>query len=132
MIEAGGCHCGNIRFEVEGEVRHSALCHCSDCRLNAGAPMVGWVAYDDTALKITKGQAKEYASSEHGRRHFCPDCGTGLFYYNAEFLPGVVDIQTAVLDNAEKFPPSAHIQTAEQLGWMRDAHSLPRFERFPE
>ena len=38
----GGCHCGAIRYQAEGDVLVHALCHCTDCRRHAGAPMVGW------------------------------------------------------------------------------------------
>ncbi len=127
----GGCHCGAVRYEVSGEAQHTALCHCSDCRHNAGAPMVGWSAFDDSALTIKKGEPQIYKSSEHGRRHFCADCGTGLFYYNAENLPGIVDVQATTFDEPEEFAPSAHIQTAEKLKWMNDVHTLPGFERYP-
>lgn len=65
-------------------------------------------------------------------RSFCPDCGTGLWFRNADFLPGLVDIQIATLDDPEALPPSCHIQTAERIGWMAKAHELPAFERFPE
>ena len=55
--------------------------------------MVGWTMYRLDAVKVTKGTPKVYASSEHGRRHFCPNCGTGLFYTNEKILPGIVDEQ---------------------------------------
>ena len=77
---AGGCHCGAIRYEVEGEAITHAMCHCADCRRHAGAPVVGWTMYPQNAAKVTKGTPKVYASSEHGRRHFCADCGTPLTY----------------------------------------------------
>src|SRR5262245_25617643 len=32
----GGCHCGAIRYQVEGEAIVHALCHCTDCRRHAG------------------------------------------------------------------------------------------------
>ncbi|MFN9849054.1 MAG: GFA family protein [Alphaproteobacteria bacterium] len=32
-----------------------ALCHCSDCRRHAGAPVVGWTMYPEEALRITRG-----------------------------------------------------------------------------
>ena len=88
---AGGCHCGAIRYQAEGEALTHALCHCTDCRRHAGAPMVGWTMYPQGAVKVTRGTLKVYESSQHGRRHFCPDCGTGLFYTNAEMLPGIID-----------------------------------------
>ena len=41
MTITGGCHCGAVRYEAEGEALTHALCHCVDCRRHAGAPMVG-------------------------------------------------------------------------------------------
>ena len=130
-MPSGGCHCGQDRYEATGEVLHHAICHCSDCRKSSGAPMVGWIAYKSDGLKVTSGQAKEHASSEQGRRHFCADCGTGLFYVNEVMLPGIVDIQSATLDDPDAVPPGAHIQWAEHLGWTESLDQLPKFERFP-
>ena len=131
MVITGGCHCGAVRYEAEGEALTHALCHCSDCRRSAGAPMVGWTMYRLDAVKVTRGVLKVYESSEHGRRHFCPDCGTGLFYTNVETLPGIIDIQSATYDEPDAVPARAHIQVAERIGWMERAHELPAFERYP-
>jgi hypothetical protein len=131
MAITGGCHCGAVRYEVEGEAITHALCHCTDCRRHSGAPMVGWTMYKDTALKVTKGELKVYHSSANGRRHFCAACGTGLFFSNSEVLPGIVDIQSATYDNPDAVPARIHVQVAERIGWMERAHELPAFERFP-
>jgi hypothetical protein len=131
MTLAGGCHCGAIRFEVTGEPVTHALCHCSDCRRHAGAPMVGWCMFQAAAVKTVQGTPKVYKSSEHGRRYFCPDCGTGLFYMNDRTLPGIIDVQSATLDDPDAIPARVQIQTAERIGWMERAHELPSFERYP-
>lgn len=130
MLE-GGCHCGEIRYQVLGDAITHALCHCTDCRRCSGAPMVGWTMYPASAVKVTKGKAKIYTSSKNARRHFCDNCGTGLFYVNEVILPGIIDIQSATYDNPEAVPAKAHIQVAERIGWMKTAHELPAFERFP-
>jgi hypothetical protein len=131
MTITGGCHCGGVRYQVEGEAMTHALCHCSDCRRHAGAPMVGWTMYPNAALKITRGSPKTYKSSEHGRRQFCGDCGSGLFYVNDEVLPGIVDIQSATYDDPDAVPAQVHIQVAERIEWMARAHELPQFDRYP-
>ncbi len=131
-MPTGQCHCGGVRYKVEGEPIYSALCHCSDCRRHAGAPLVGWAAYPASGLTVLQGAPKTYASSEHGRRHFCPNCGTGLFYYNEVGLPGIADIQTATLDDPDSVVPQIHVQTAERISWMKSAHELPAFERYPQ
>lgn len=126
----GGCHCGAVRYETTGESITHALCHCSDCRRHAGAPMVGWAMFLENQVGI-KGKTKTYKSSEHGRREFYSDCGTGLFYKNAEILPGIIDIQTGTLDDPNQLPARCHIQTAERISWMTEVEKLPEFERFP-
>lgn len=127
----GGCHCGAVRYRIVGAPIAHALCHCRDCRRHAGAPVVAWLMLPREALSVEKGEPKLYRSSEHGRRYFCPDCGTGLYYLNEQMLPGIVDVQTATLDEPERLPPQVHVQTAERIGWMADAHGLPTFERYP-
>jgi hypothetical protein len=87
--------------------------------------------YPLDAVKVTRGAPRIYHSSEHGRRHFCPDCGTGLFYINDQMLPGIIDIQSATYDHPEAVPARAHIQVAERISWMERAHELPAFDRFP-
>ncbi|MHA6723363.1 GFA family protein [Sphingomonas sp. RS2018] len=127
---SGQCHCGAIRYEMPADVRH-ALCHCADCRRAAGAPAVAWALAPADAVTIT-GEPRVYASSEHGRRHFCATCGSGLFYTNEAIFPGMIDVQTATLDDPDAIPLEAHIQVAERIGWMATAHELPTFDRYPD
>ena len=126
----GGCHCGAVRYEVSGEPMHHALCHCEDCRRHAGAPMVGWALVNRADLEMS-GTPKIYASSEHGRRHFCADCGTGLFYTNEAVFPGQIDVQTGTLDDPDLIPAAAQIQVAERIGWMEKLDEMPSFARYP-
>ena len=129
-MRSGGCHCGAVRYEIKGEPAYKAICRCNDCRRAAGAPMVGWAMIGQGQLKI-EGRLKIYHSSPLGRRHFCPECGTGLFYRNAENLPGIVDTQVATLDDPDAIPAGVHVQVADRIGWMKDAHNLPEFPRYP-
>ena len=126
----GQCHCGAVRYEMSADTVHQALCHCSDCRRHSGAPMVAWGLVREDQLTV-EGEIKEYRSSEHGRRQFCPECGTGLFYTNAQIFPGQVDVQIATLDNPDSIVPQAQIQVAERIGWMERLGELPQFERYP-
>jgi hypothetical protein len=92
--------------------------------------MVGWALFSDDQMRID-GQTREYASSEHGRRHFCTSCGTPLFYTNALIFPGQTDVQIATLDDPELFEPQAQIQVADRIGWMEKLEEMPKFDRFP-
>ena len=126
----GQCHCGAVSYEMPAETLHKALCHCSDCRRHAGAPMVAWGLVPKDQLKVD-GETTEYASSEHGRRHFCSNCGTALFYTNDQIFPGQIDVQIATLDDPDAIVPDAQIQTAERIGWIDRLAQMPAFERYP-
>lgn len=128
----GGCHCGAVRYEVLAQPQRHTICHCTDCRRCAGAPMVAWALFGAAEVRITKGVAKEYASSDHGRRYFCETCGAGLFYTSEVIFSGLIDVQSASLDSPEAImPPSAQVQTAERIGWLHEALQSPAFERYP-
>ena len=94
--------------------------------------MVAWAAFAEDQLKMLAGTPKTFNSSGSAMRSFCNECGTGLFYRNAQYLPGIVDIQSVTLDDPDALPAGAHIQVAERIGWMASAHSLPEFQRFPD
>ncbi|QDM40679.1 GFA family protein [Altererythrobacter sp. TH136] len=130
-MASGGCHCGAVRYTVDGEMHHNAVCHCSDCRRSSGAIMVPWAAFAKDALTVESGTPSVYRSSEYGERHFCGRCGTGLFYYNEQMLPGIVDIQAVSFDDAAERAPQAHIQVADSLPWEESLGTLPRFDRYP-
>ncbi len=131
MERMGGCHCGAVRYRVSGEPKHVALCHCNDCRKSAGAPMVSWAAFGEEQFALEQGEVTTRNSSGASIRSFCAHCGTGLFFRNEEALPGLIDIQSATLDNPDALVPQAQIQVAERIAWMTDAHRLPEFARFP-
>jgi hypothetical protein len=129
-MPTGQCHCGAIRYEASGAPAYHALCHRRDCRRSAGAPAVAWALFPESAVNIA-GEPKVHASSKDARRHFCPECGSGLFYTNAAVFPGMIDVQTATLDDPDAIPLQVQVQTAERIGWMETAHKLPQFDRYP-
>ena len=130
MTITGKCHCGAVSYAVDGDPIYEALCHCSDCRRHAGAPMVGWTAFPADAVTVT-GETKVYASSDHGRRQFCGRCGTGLFYTNDVALPGLFDVQSSTFDDPAAHPPSIQVQCAERLPWMENLDRIACHDRYP-
>lgn len=132
MGATGRCHCGAIRYEANGDPVYHALCHCGDCRRATGAPVVSWALFPRDAVALTGDAPRRYASSANGERWFCGQCGSSLFYVNESVFPGMIDIQSATLDDPDAFPVAIHIQVAERIGWMRTAHELPTFDRYPQ
>lgn len=104
MNYQGGCFCGEIRYEFEADEVPAADCHCTMCRKTSGAPYVSWLVVPADAFSFTRGEPKLLASSEHGRRYFCQDCGTPVTCIN-ETHPDIVDVTLGSMDNPEAFTP---------------------------
>ena len=92
--------------------------------------MVAWGLVGRDQLKI-EGETREYASSENGRRHFCAECGTALFYTNEQVFPGLIDVQIATLDDPNEMAPELQVQAAERIGWTERLEQIPAFDRYP-
>jgi hypothetical protein len=130
-MATGGCHCGAIRYSLEGEPTHSSVCHCESCRRTTGGLMTAWLGYPGEALTVEQGEPATYSSSTGVERLFCGACGTSLFYTNERAMPGVVDVLTATLDDPEAFPPTLHVQMTDSLPWEAKLDGLPKYRRFP-
>ena len=127
-VLTGGCHCGAVRYEAQGEPFHATVCHCGDCRRVAGAPMVAWFSVARAGFRVVSGAMRIYASSARAERGFCGDCGTTLTF--AEHgLPGEIDVATASLDDPALVPPADHVQFGSRLLWVVPGDGLPRFPR---
>lgn len=127
----GGCRCGAVRFETDPPVQ-AAICHCEDCRRSSGAPLMGWAGVDAKTFQVVKGEPRAWSSNGFASRHFCPECGTGLYYKNEALIPGIVDVQIAALDDAPSVSPEIQVQVAERLPWVVSLDALPAFNRYPE
>ncbi|WP_347302480.1 GFA family protein [Croceibacterium sp. TMG7-5b_MA50] len=132
MAFDGGCRCGAIRYSsTADEPLHHAVCHCTDCRASSGAPLMAWLAVPADSFSVTAGQPATFAGPTGSQRFFCASCGTGLYFVNEDMLLGIVDIQSATLDDAGALPPGAQIQCAERLDWVPALETLPAFDRYP-
>lgn len=74
----GSCHCGNIAFEVEGELTGAMACNCSICQ-RKGA-LMWFVPRAQLRLLTPEAQMATYTFHKHHIQHrFCPTCGMHPF-----------------------------------------------------
>lgn len=116
---AGECLCGAVRFEVAPPSRWCLHCHCTLCRKAHGAPFVTWFGVGKTQLRLIRGEAsiRWRDSSSHGRRAFCHDCGTQLFFESTKW-PDQIDIVRALVEGPIDRAPSAHVYVSYKADWV--------------
>lgn len=77
---AGGCHCGEVRFEVDATPPLRVLdCNCSICRMTGFLHLI----VPATRFRLLKGEASlaDYRFGTGTARHlFCARCGVKSFY----------------------------------------------------
>lgn len=80
VVHRGGCHCGDVRFEVDAPADLEALdCHCSICRLSGFQHLI--VPRDRFRLLRGGETLREYTFGTGAARHlFCERCGVKSFY----------------------------------------------------
>lgn len=74
MLYQGSCHCGRIKFEIDGTIEGAATCNCSICE-RKGAVM-WFVPREQLKLLTPDADAATYTFNKHHIKHrFCPTCG---------------------------------------------------------
>jgi len=133
MKASGGCLCGAVRYELDGEPIFSGHCHCVDCQKVTGTGHVSVVALPADAVKVT-GQVTAFAvMAESGQpytRHFCPICGS-LIYGEPASMPGVRTVTAGTLDDTAAFEPQMVIYTRSRPTWDKIDSGLPEFAGMP-
>lgn len=78
MKYKGSCHCGQVDFEIEGELTQVIECNCSICS-QKGALLWG-VSPNQFRLLTSPGNMATYTFSKETIKHrFCPNCGIHTF-----------------------------------------------------
>ena len=126
MATSGHCLCGAIQYEYDAEPRLVVHCHCESCRRQTSSPVATFVIVPRAALRITRGQPKEFASSAGVWRSFCADCGSPVSY-RTDRRPDVIDLFAGSLADPSSLLPQCHVHAAEQLPWFEVLDELPRY-----
>ena len=77
------CHCGQVEIICNGEPNFVVMCHCEDCQRRTSSAFNLGAWFDKSKVDIN-GLTKTYSRIEHDgietTYHFCPDCGSSLYW----------------------------------------------------
>lgn len=73
-LSTGSCHCGRIRFEVDGAPSGAMACNCSMCQRKG--TLMWFVPRAQLHLLTPEADTSVYLFNKHVIKHrFCPVCG---------------------------------------------------------
>lgn len=128
MLKAS-CQCGSLTVHSENGADFAVACACKACQARTGAAF-GVGAYVRRAGTRIEGSSSTYArtadSGRHLTQHFCPTCGTTLFW-ELEMRPDHLGVAFGCLEEGQ-ITPSRAIWLAEAHDWVRFPDDWPRFD----
>ena len=80
----GGCQCGEVRYQLEGEPLALVVCHCTACQRQSGSAFGMSLIVPKDAFHLVAGAPKNFTRSADSGRSvrcmFCPSCGTRIYH----------------------------------------------------
>lgn len=117
------CACGQLKAVCSGEPRSVSLCHCRQCQKRTGGAF-GIAAFFAREKVTIEGRYYSHArksDSGHGVTfHFCPHCGSSVFWEPARKRDEIAVAYGAFAD-ADFPPPSKEVYIELRHPWVRNA-----------
>jgi hypothetical protein len=128
-MHRGNCLCGQVRYEVRGEIGPVVLCHCSRCRHAQGTAFGANAEVASADFTVVSGQEsiQDFESSPGKLRSFCRNCGSPLFSRSVQ-KPEVVRLRIGSLATPLGRRPVAHIFATSKADWDEITDGLPQYE----
>lgn len=103
------CLCGAVAFSLPGPAGPVIACHCRQCRKLSGHYSASFDA-DETQIRWDRRDGlAEFATPGGGRRGFCRDCGSSLWFRAAD---GAFSVEAGAVDGPTGGRLAEHIFTA--------------------
>ncbi|HXZ95649.1 MAG TPA: GFA family protein [Burkholderiales bacterium] len=129
----GSCLCGEVRYEITGNMGIFQYCHCSRCRKFTGSAYSANLFVSPEQFSWTKG--KELVAvylpekTKYFSTSFCKKCGSSLPWKNKAGT--VVVVPAGTLDEHPGIEPSQNIFFASRAEWYKQAADLPSYNELP-
>ncbi len=129
MERVAQCHCGQLKAVAAGEPDRVYVCHCVACQRRTGAVLHSGAAYPKERVRF-EGEEKIYArlgdSGSEIRFHFCPNCGTSV-YWEGDRNPATYGIAVGAFADPNFPPPTSSGWEELMHRWLGLPPGIPRF-----
>jgi hypothetical protein len=116
------CHCGQLRLEVAGDPFVVSMCHCLACQRRTGSAFGLQAAFTPDQVQVV-GRFSDYlrVSDEADRKqhvfHFCPDCGSQVFYTEPT-EPDLIVVSIGAFADPSFPPPTESGYDSRRHPWL--------------
>jgi hypothetical protein len=129
----GGCLCGAVTYEVQGDPIFVGHCACENCQRTTGTGHSTVAAFPEPQVTV-HGETTSYQgkgdSGQPTTYQFCPKCGSRLFT-RAAAMPGVVMTTLGTMAADADLQPSMMIYGKRRRAWDHVPAGMQVFESMP-
>jgi hypothetical protein len=119
------CRCGQLTATVTGNPVRVSVCHCLNCKKRSGSAFAVQARWPSAQLTIG-GQSKTFVKvADSGNRatfHFCPECGSDVYYeIDGKFddkFNDLVAIPLGAFDDPYFVSPAFSVWEERKFDWV--------------
>ncbi|MEM7134594.1 MAG: GFA family protein [Chloroflexota bacterium] len=130
---SGACLCGEITFNVNGQVSAFHMCHCTRCRRSTGTAHASNIFTAPDNITWLSGEANirrfELPEAERFAKQFCLKCGSLLPYINRAGTALVIPAGSLIGDPG--VVPQDNIFWDERAAWYDAGTASVKYAEYP-
>ena len=109
------CRCGQLRATVTGDPVRVSICHCLNCKKRSGSAFAFQARWPKAQVAIDGDSRTFVKAGDSGNPatfHFCPECGTDVYYEIEGKFDNLIAIPVGTFD--EPFSAALHYSVYER------------------
>lgn len=120
-IRYASCSCGQLRMGCRGEPFLVSVCHCLACQQRTGSTFGVQARFQRDQVQQAAGRSTIYVRiSDSGTAvtyHFCPDCGSTV-YWVVNGVPDMVAVAVGAFADPDFPAPAVSVFEASRHDWV--------------
>ncbi|MBM0108805.1 GFA family protein [Steroidobacter sp. S1-65] len=122
------CNCGQLKVHATGEPIRISVCHCLACQRRSGSVFAMQARFERPNVRI-EGTAKQWVritdSGNQCIQHFCPECGSTV-YYQVSTAPDVFAVPVGAFADPSFPEPKFSVYEERKHSWVQMPASAER------
>jgi hypothetical protein len=129
-VREASCRCGGLRVRCTGEPVRVSVCHCLDCQRRSGSAFAVQARFPANRVTVT-GQSRGWTHvADSGREacfHFCPECGSQVYYTGGGF-PDLIAVPVGAFADPTFPAPAFSVWEVRRHPWVQvNGDEIERF-----
>ncbi len=114
------CSCGQLTLIAEGNPTRISMCHCLACQRRTGSVFGAQARFPRDSVRIEGDSSRYVRTADSGNQitfHFCPSCGSTVFYHQDQD-PEQTAVPVGAFADPEFPPPTVSVYEVWQHPWV--------------